>query len=226
VSGTEDGIDLGVAGAGARAEYERRRANREARVRAKYPRLGGLVLKLQEAPTHERAWLEGAEGEEMLARHLAKTCPDVPVLHDRRIPGTRANIDHIAIAPSGVFVIDAKRYKGKVEVRRSRRGGKELFIAGRRKTKLIEGLERQRALVAEALSETASHVPVHACLCFLNPRGRFSGTDIPVFRTLKVGDIPLYVPRRLSKRLREPGVVDEPWREYLAALLAQRFPST
>jgi hypothetical protein len=35
------------------------------------------------------------------------------VLHDRRIPGTQANIDHIAITSTGIYVIDAKRHVGK-----------------------------------------------------------------------------------------------------------------
>jgi hypothetical protein len=39
------------------------------------------------------------------------------VLHDRRIPGRRSNIDHLVIARSGVWVVDTKRYRGKVERR-------------------------------------------------------------------------------------------------------------
>lgn len=40
----------------------------------------------------------------------------VIVLHDRRIPGTRSNIDYIAITRSGgVWAIDAKNYTGKVQ---------------------------------------------------------------------------------------------------------------
>ena len=67
---------------------------------------------MQDAPQHERSWARGAGGEELVARALAKHCPDVAVLHDRRIPGSRANIDHIAVAATGVWVIDTKRYKG------------------------------------------------------------------------------------------------------------------
>jgi hypothetical protein len=33
------------------------------------------------------------------------------------MPGSRANVDHIALAAC-VFVIDAKRYKGRIEVRK------------------------------------------------------------------------------------------------------------
>ncbi len=39
------------------------------------------------------------------------------VLHDRRIPGSKANIDHIVVGPAGVFAIDTKRYTGKIERR-------------------------------------------------------------------------------------------------------------
>jgi hypothetical protein len=45
------------------------------------------------------------------------------VLHDRAVPRGRANIDHIAVVPSGVWVIDTKRYRGRV--RRSGRLGRD-----------------------------------------------------------------------------------------------------
>src|ERR1700709_487015 len=94
------------AGASARREGERRKANREARVHEHHPRLGGVILALRDAPQHERSWARGAGGEELVELALTKRCPDVPVLHDRRIPGSRANIDHIGIAATGVWVID------------------------------------------------------------------------------------------------------------------------
>jgi len=37
-------FDRGTAGAGARREHARRKANRERRVREKHPHLGGLML--------------------------------------------------------------------------------------------------------------------------------------------------------------------------------------
>lgn len=101
----------GSAGDSARREFERRKSAREARVRGRYPRLGGLLLALSEDPQSTRAWASGADGERRLGRHLdSASGPLLRVLHDRRVPGSRANIDHVAIAPSGVFVIDAKKY--------------------------------------------------------------------------------------------------------------------
>jgi hypothetical protein len=41
------------------------------------------------------------------------------VLHDCLIPGSRANIDHIAVGPTGIFTIETKNYAGTVRVRRS-----------------------------------------------------------------------------------------------------------
>jgi hypothetical protein len=56
------------------------------------------------------------------------------VLHDRLIPGSNANIDHLAIGRAGVFVIDSKRYTGQVE----RRG---FSFLGFGKTRLFVAVE-------------------------------------------------------------------------------------
>jgi hypothetical protein len=114
----EPQIDSGVAGASARREHERRKANREAKIRTAHPRIGGLVLALSDDPQSTTAWAVGARGEELLAKRLDSLADQgVLTLHDRRVPGTQANIDHIVIAPSGVYVIDAKRYKGRPSLR-------------------------------------------------------------------------------------------------------------
>jgi hypothetical protein len=145
-------LDLGTAGAGARREHARRAAAREQRARKRHPHIGGLLLALQDAPQHQEAWARGAAGEERVARSLTERVgPSVVLLHDRGIPGSRANIDHIAVAPGGVWVIDAKRYKGKVAVERPWLGQAKLKIAGRDRTKLITALKAQVALVQAAL---------------------------------------------------------------------------
>lgn len=118
VADEREELQLGTAGAGARRELERRKKARETKTRDDHPHIAGLLLKLQAPPQSERAWETGAAGEEEVAAHLRADCPDVLALHDRRIPGRRSNIDHIAVAPSGIYVIDAKRYKGKLEVRK------------------------------------------------------------------------------------------------------------
>jgi hypothetical protein len=59
------------------------------------------------------AWRRGAAGERRTARLLdSLERQGWAILHDLAIPGSRANIDHLAIGPGGVFVIDSKQYRG------------------------------------------------------------------------------------------------------------------
>lgn len=90
------------------------------------------------------AWATGADGERRTAAAL------VPlerkgwvVLHDRRIPGSRANIDHIAIGPTGVYAIESKSWAGQVVI-----GRRSLTHNGRPPTVLsckLAGRRRQYA---------------------------------------------------------------------------------
>ena len=64
-----------------------------------------------------RAWHRGATGERRTARLLGRLERDGwCVLHDLAVPGSRANIDHLAIGPGGVFVVDSKLYTGKLQL--------------------------------------------------------------------------------------------------------------
>jgi Nuclease-related domain len=62
-----------------------------------------------------RAWRDGARGERATARrlHRLERC-GYTVLHDLQVPGSHANVDHLAIGAGGVFVIDSKRYRGRL----------------------------------------------------------------------------------------------------------------
>lgn len=217
-------IDLGTPGASARREYERQQGKREAATRKRHPRLGNLLLRFQSPPSSEVAWNTGATGEEALAARLAKRCPDAIVLHDRRMPRSRANIDHLAVAASGVYVIDAKRYKGTIEVRKPIFGEPRLLIAGRDQTKLVDGLTRQREAVRAALAATAPAMPVHACFCFVNPDKQAGGSGLPLLRTLRIDDFLLLYPRKLAKRLNAPGALSAESRREVAELLTTAFP--
>ena len=107
----------GVAGSSARREYERRKAKDEERLRQKWGKLGGIAVALSDEKQSTKAWATGAVGEERLGARLDSLVSEsIAVLHDRRIPGSKANIDHIAITTAGIWVIDAKRYKGRPEL--------------------------------------------------------------------------------------------------------------
>lgn len=189
-----------IAGASARREYERRKQNREERIRSKHPKLGGLILALSDDPQSTRAWERGAVGEEMLAARLKDLPEPVRILHDRRIPRTRANIDHIVVTPAGVWVVDAKRYKDKrpelrVEGGLIRPRVESLRIGGRDGSKLTSGVQSQVSRVAAELGE--NEVAVEGVLCFLE-------ADWPLFGGgFTVNGVYACWPRLLVKRISE-----------------------
>jgi hypothetical protein len=189
-------IDSGEAGASARHEYERRLAKREAANKERWgERVGGWVNRFGDVPQSTRAWGVGARGEEFLGGAFAAVL-DIVALHDRRVPGTRGNIDHIVIGPAGVFVVDAKLYKGVIRIRD--RGGffrrdDRLYVGRRDCSKLVDGIERQVAAVRAALeSVDAGDIPVTPVLCFIDgewpllfPPTSFRGVRLAGGRSIK-----------------------------------------
>jgi hypothetical protein len=162
-------LDLGTPGASARREFERRKTRREQRIRTDHPKLGGLIHALTDEPQSTTAWDAGAVGEERLGRRLTELAGDAfRVLHDRRIPGTRTNIDHLAVTRSGVYVIDAKKYRGRPRLRVD--GGilrprtERVFVGSRDCTNLVDGVLKQLDVVRGVLGDD---VPLHGVLCFV-----------------------------------------------------------
>lgn len=216
---------VGIGGASARREYERRRDKREQRIRTKHPKLGGFLLAITDEPQSTKAWAVGAKGEEILARGLDNLAArDVAALHDRRIPGSKANIDHIAIGPSGVFVIDAKRYQGRPQLRVG--GGLfqprvETLMVGRRDcSKLVAGVHKQVALVRVCLDQDAlgASTPVHGMLCFVDG-------DWPLIGgSFTIEELHVLWPRKAQEHLTRAGPLTRDQIQTLHASLATAFP--
>jgi hypothetical protein len=85
--------------------------------------LGGLAVitagwALRFRPSLDAgAWRRGAVGERRTARLLGPLEREGwAILHDLTVPGSRANLDHLAIGPGGVFVIDSKQYRGRLQL--------------------------------------------------------------------------------------------------------------
>jgi hypothetical protein len=196
----------GTAGASGREKFERLHDRREQNVRRKWGRrLGGLALALSDDPQSTRAWRTGSAGEERLARFFEREVPgSVVALHDRRIPRSRANIDHVVVAPNGIWVIDAKLYQGKVERRTLGpiwRPETAVFVGGRDRTKLIHGLSRQVEAVTAALAADplAGEVPVRPVVCFV-------ASDWALFaKPFEVAGVLVTWPQKLLERIVAPG---------------------
>jgi hypothetical protein len=179
-----------------------------------------MRLALGTAPAPEQNWARGAEGEEEVARRLAKHLRHGAILlHDRRMPRSKANIDHIAVAPSGVWVIDTKRYKkGKVSVSKPFFGEPKLMISGRNRSYLADGLTRQIAAVEAAMSELNVALSVQGAFCFVD-------AELPALGTLTFREYPLLSPRRLAGRIKARGHAEPELLHAVAAHLSNRLPA-
>ena len=197
---SNDAIEVapGVAGRSARARYEHLAAKRDERITQRWGtgNVAKVVRALSSEPQSTRAWKAGAAGEEKLAAELDGV-PGLRMLHDRRIPGSRANIDHIVIGPAGVFVVDAKNYHGLIKIRD--RGGffradLRLTIDGRDQSKLADSVLWQADVVVSTLQDAGidGSVVVTPVLCFLNvewpllsPPSKFRGVRLESHRSIK-----------------------------------------
>lgn len=206
-------------GASARARYEALRARDDARRRRLFGPLAPVVSLVVGPRRSTEAWGKGAEGEERVGPFLAHSVGDKGiVLHDRKIPRSRANLDHLAIVASGIWVIDSKHYRGRLQVRTV--GGwfaphRTLFVGRFEHSALVRSAERQRATVAR---HVPPGVPVRAALCFTGvERGLFA-------RPFVLDGVLVAWPKPLAKALDAGGPLDAGRRHDLAALLERAFP--
>ncbi|MCC5953173.1 MAG: NERD domain-containing protein [Acidimicrobiia bacterium] len=213
------------AGRSAQVEYDKRAARELAAKRARVaedtewrrsikdrrPVVGriaaGLTPKPQIGPEAQAttAWKIGAEGERRVAEVLAQVA-GIEVLHDRRVPGSRANIDHLVVGPKGVFVIDAKKYTGEIEVRDV--GGlfrldERLYVNRRDRTKLVDGVLGQIEVVRGAMGEEFAHVEVQGVLCFIGCEWGW------IMRKKRVKGVTALWPKALADHVAAPGHLDD-----------------
>jgi hypothetical protein len=169
-------------------------------------------------------WGKGSEGESRLAGYIAREVGDgVIALHDRLIPGTRGNIDHIFVSRTGVWVVDAKAYKGKIvrrEVGPLWRRDNELYIGGRNRTQLAKGVARQvDAAIAALRSDESLHgTDVHAVLCLVE--SEWALLDSP----FQLGNVWVMYPGALKKRLRKNDSLSPEAMERIARRLDPSLP--
>lgn len=226
------GVDVpersrGEAGASALARADELEARSIARAARRWGADAALVAA---AVVHDdpsiRAWKKGGDGESRLGAFIEREVGDAVIsLHDRIIPGTRAaNIDHLVVAPGGVWVVDAKTYKGKVEKRDAGpfwRQELRLYVDGRDRTKLVEGMRLQLKAVHAALANDPAHgeIPVRAALCFLDSEWNLFA------RPFVVGGVTVLYPEALRDRLEKPGPFAREAIERIAGRLARSLPS-
>lgn len=90
-------------------------------------------------------YIDGAIGEETVGKFLSELSSDYYVIHDVQIEPGKGNIDHIVVAPSGIYTIETKNYScRKVEHRNG-----HLVIDGKVTDKNILTQARAEAMVVK-----------------------------------------------------------------------------
>lgn len=95
-----------------------------------------VVQQLWGARPTTVSWRKGYEGEVMTGKALQRLPEGYIALHDLRIPGSRANIDHLVVGPTGVFTVETKHYSSDVVIARgtARHAGRSMAPSWRRPT--------------------------------------------------------------------------------------------
>jgi hypothetical protein len=219
-------FERGTAGASSLRRYAGLHEAREAHAKERFGRLSGVYLRVTSEPQSTLAWAQGGQGEKRVGAFLETLHDDetIVVLHDRRIPRSRANIDHLAVTANGVFVIDAKNYAGKV--RRIDKGGwfssdPRLYVGRRDCTKLVAGMAKQVAAVREALGEPTIaefELRITPVVCFV-------AAEWSLFaKPLRFGSVWVEWSKSLGERLTTPGPLSPEHVQTLAKRVASALP--
>jgi len=193
----KESLAQGVPGGSARKMDEKQKYRIEVedegikeRYRAEHPKIARVMKNAENSypsliawmrrelnTSHElSSWSKGAEGEEIVGRELEELSQGSGfiTIHDRLIPGQVANIDHIVVTSSKVFVVDAKNYADKIDFGKLLApyfGGKAILkINGRNRNKLVESVEKQVRIVEQLLAKAGIDIPVQGVLAFVNAK--------------------------------------------------------
>jgi hypothetical protein len=220
-------IDRGTGGISAMKEHQRRAAKHEKKIEEKWGtgRIGKVAKFFADEPQSTKAWAKGADGEIRLAKRLDRDLAGfATVLHDRKVPKTRGNIDHLVVAASGIWIIDAKNYSGKVECRDVgdlRTIDNRLYVSNRNQTKLLAGMGWQGEAVQRAIDSIGfGDVPVHRCICFTSAEwDRFS-------KPFTIDEVWVGWPNAVISAIQTEQVLDPATTNTLSHHLSSWFPAS
>jgi len=191
------------------------------RLEDRWGRLAGVAKVLHKDKASTTAWARGAEGERRVAAFLDRIVGEAgTTFHDRKVPGTRGNIDHLVVARSGIWIIDAKHYSGRVEQRDVGgllRKDLRLFVGGRDRTALAEGMEWQVLAVTRVIA--TADVPVRAALCFVDCEWGL------LAKPFVQCDVLIAPPKKLADFIVAPGKLTPVAVQELGSVLRSEFPS-
>jgi hypothetical protein len=141
------------------------------------------------------AWRRGAAGERRTARLLHPLeRQGWAVLHDLAVPGSWANIDHLVIGPGGVFVVDSKQYRGRLQLDPSGR----LWHGRYPLAPTLRAVEFEADQAAQVLADPQVVVPIVAIHGAQVPWGKVVVDGVPVVPARRLPSMLLALPAVLG----------------------------
>jgi hypothetical protein len=188
-------------------------ATGQSTLRRRRGRFTALMKALSADSSHDARWARQAQSEERVKRlELLLAGSGISLLNDRRVPGARATVDHLAVGPQGVTVIDAVHESGRARIVDGR-----LLVEGDDRTGLVLDVLRQVEVIRLGLAASPS-IPVSGAICWTAPDG------LPRLRKLTLDGVSIDGPRALTEELRRPGPVTIKRARRIATTLDRRLP--
>lgn len=160
-----------------------------------------------------------SRGDRRVAHILERAAwKGVVALHDLRVPGSRTVLHNVAIARSGVYVVEAKAERGTVEERLVRNGsGRErcLYVSGRNRARWFDATQRHVDAVRAVLD---ARIPVRGVVCVLDAEWSIAP------RPLVFGQVVVVWPRALARLVSRPGPLSPAAVQRTAERVAKAFP--
>ena len=164
-------------------------------------RFGGHLTTARATPHWARPRIREAPGENEIAVMLDRLAEyHVVARHQVRLRRTRTKLDHLLIAPSGVYVVATEAWAERVERRdtgSALRPKSRLFVGDRDRTRRADALVKHVVEVRRALG--AQLVPVHAVVCVVDG-------DWPLFpKAIEIHGVTVLWPKELERRVVQLG---------------------
>lgn len=214
-----------AAGASALKKHDQLLAAYRRKQEIKWGPFAGVVKFCTGTPRYIAVWKQGSKGEAIVGRAL-DAISGVTGLHDRKWPTKDvANIDHIAVTPTGIGIIDAKNYRGnKIEgnPRSSYAQARAQRSVERQNRRQIDkacfGVARQMIDVRNALAVSGvADVPIFGIVCMTGKLNRWRWP-------YQVNGVWVCRPRHLKRILRKGKRIS--WdHDTLTRIVAQVLPS-
>jgi hypothetical protein len=176
-----------------------------------------FALSIFRLPLESVVWTKALDGERRTAAYLEPLLTQgFVVLHNRQIPGRSADVDHICIGPTGVFVIETKNWGGRLSVTFG-----QLSVGDHDRTWVLDQIYREAVAVQIALGDVLNErrVTVTPILCAVGGVAKLGARS--------VGGVTITDGRNLARLLLDrPRVLDDDDVQLMARVADERLRPT